>query len=199
MNAPMAGKLAAPIAALVIIASGCAILWPQDPVVTPLKPAVPRVGSMGSGAQGASPAARAEARRQAQPASPIVVERAWAREARRASMGAGGNSAAYLTLRNTTDQDDTLLSAQSGVADAVELHQSFMDNGVMRMRPAGPLTIPAGGTLVLEPGGYHAMLIGLSDDLRAHTTIAITLQFRHAGAIQLKATVQEMPGQERAH
>jgi periplasmic copper chaperone A len=43
-----------------------------------------------------------------------------------------------------------------------KFHEMKVENGVMQMREvADGLPIPAGGSVVLKPGSYHVMLIGL--------------------------------------
>lgn len=113
----------------------------------------------------------------------------WARPA-----GAGmPNSAAYAVLLNLTAEDDTLVSAQSDVAEAVELHEMVMGDGdVMQMRPIeGGIVVPAGGLAHLMPGGLHIMLIGLKQELKAGETMDITLTFEKAGEMTLTIPIQE--------
>lgn len=66
-----------------------------------------------------------------------------------------------------------------------------MDGEVMVMTylPEG-LPIPAAGTVTLVPDGDHLMLISLTQDLRPHTTFAISLTFQRAGVVQLTSSVR---------
>jgi copper(I)-binding protein len=52
----------------------------------------------------------------------------------RAMPEASPTGAAYLSIKNTGKQADTLLSASTPRADKAELHVHLNDNGVMRMR-----------------------------------------------------------------
>lgn len=108
---------------------------------------------------------------------------------------AGGTGAVYLTVVNGTAKDEQLAAVSSPVAEAVELHETVDDNGVMRMRhePEG-FAIPAGGTLQLAPGGKHVMLIGLAAPLAVGDTITLTLTFAHAGEKVIQAPVVEIEG-----
>ncbi len=100
------------------------------------------------------------------------------------------NSAAYMTITNKGETDDRLVDVSSNVSEAVELHTMTMQDGIMRMRRLeGGVPLPAGETVVLEPGGKHIMLIGLKDRLKAGSRIPMTLTFKHAGALQLKVMV----------
>ena len=58
------------------------------------------------------------------------------------------------------------------------------------MQPVDGIVIPAGGTVTLEPGGYHVMLMGLTGDLAAGQVVRLTLTFRTAGAIGVSAEVR---------
>ena len=67
--------------------------------------------------------------------------------------------AGYLTIANSTDEPITLRGASSPEVTRIELHESMMQDGVMRMtaRPEG-FTVGAGEEVVLAPGGKHLML-----------------------------------------
>jgi periplasmic copper chaperone A len=57
---------------------------------------------------------------------------------------------------------------------------------------AGGLSIPAGGSVVLKPGSYHVMLIGLKKALTAGEKFPLTLTFEKAGTISVTVPVQAM-------
>lgn len=112
----------------------------------------------------------------------------------RASAGPARNGAAYMTLHNTGDADDTLVAAAADVSERIELHEHIMDDGVMRMREVdGGIAVPAGGTAVLEPGGLHIMLLGLHAPLLEGESFPLTLTFERAGEVTVDVAV-EAPG-----
>lgn len=100
---------------------------------------------------------------------------------------------AFMTIRNSGQGTDRLVSASSPAAKTVELHETVNENGVMKMqpRPEG-FEIPAGGTLELRPGGKHIMLIDLVAPLEAGQTIEIILNFEKAGPQKIEVPVQKM-------
>lgn len=105
----------------------------------------------------------------------------------------GGNGAAYLTVLNGLDVPVRLASAAGDMAAAVELHETVDDNGVMKMEPHPEgFEIPAGGTLVLRPGGKHVMLLGLVKPLAPGDSIDLTLNFEGSDPISLTVPVLEM-------
>ena len=103
---------------------------------------------------------------------------------------AGGNSAVYFVIHNETAGTDTLLSASSDVAGAVELHMTSMQNGNMQMMHQQEVPVPTGKT-EFKPGGLHVMLIGLNQDLNPGDMFSLTLDFVTAGVIPLEVTVSE--------
>ncbi len=131
------------------------------------------IGLVATGAQGQTP-----------PQATIRAEAGWSRAA-----GAGRTGAGYLTLRNS-GAADRLVSARAAIATTVELHTHIHDNGVMRMRPVEAIDVPANGTVTLEPGGLHLMLLELKQPLRQGETVPVTLVFERAGEVQVQLAVQ---------
>ncbi len=115
----------------------------------------------------------------------VQVVAPWTRAA-----GQGGTGAGFLTLRNAGTAPDRLVSARAEIARTVELHTHTNDNGVMRMRPVPGIDVPAGGEVLLRPGGFHIMLIGLTAPLRLGTTVPVTLVFERAGEVRVDLPVQ---------
>jgi copper(I)-binding protein len=87
------------------------------------------------------------------------------------------NSAAFMSITNHGDDDRALLAAASDQAEVVELHTHRMEDGMMRMRQVEQIELPAGERVILEPGGLHVMLIGLTETLAAGDQVALTLSF----------------------
>ena len=106
---------------------------------------------------------------------------------------AGGTGGVFMTIHNTTATDDTLVSASSPVAQAVEIHETVEDNGMMRMRQlVDGLPVPAGAVVMLQPGGYHIMLIGVNAALDEGDTLPLTLVFAVAGEMTVEVPVVAM-------
>jgi copper(I)-binding protein len=92
----------------------------------------------------------------------------------------------YMTITNTGDTDDRLVSVASDVAEVVELHQMALVDDVMNMRPVeGGLALPAGETVTLAPGGLHVMFMGLGQPFTEGECVTVTLTFETAGTTDI--------------
>ncbi|HXI86753.1 MAG TPA: copper chaperone PCu(A)C, partial [Parvularculaceae bacterium] len=101
----------------------------------------------------------------------------------------------YFTLCNAGSEPDALIAVASVDAAAAEMHESGQDdNGMMSMTPVSSIDLPPGKKVSLAPGGYHVMLIGLYQPLVEGGEASLTLKFRHAPPITIKATARP-PGQ----
>lgn len=126
----------------------------------------------------------------AAPHSVLRVSDAWASP----TPGGVDVSAGYLTLANTGDADDQLVAASSPRAGRVEIHEMIDDNGVMRMRAAPALVIPAGGEARLAPGGAHVMFFGVTQPFTEGEEIPVELRFQSGAALNVSLTVRRGGG-----
>lgn len=91
----------------------------------------------------------------ATPACVPVIEQAWVR----AAPPGASTLAGYLVLRNPCRSTVVVVDVESLDFGMPMIHRSEEVDGVSRMRPAGKLSVPAGGELRFEPGGLHLMLM----------------------------------------
>ncbi|TXI11151.1 MAG: copper chaperone PCu(A)C [Rhizobium sp.] len=92
----------------------------------------------------------------------------------------------YLTITNTGNTDDRLVSASSPRAATVQIHEMKMDNDVMVMRElADGLPIPAGKAVELKPGGYHVMFMKVAEPFLQGQIVRATLTFERAGSVDV--------------
>jgi copper(I)-binding protein len=130
----------------------------------------------------------------------VTADHAWAR----ASAGAASTGAAYVTITGGAEAD-VLVSVTTPVATTAEVHETLIENGVTKMRPAASLPIPAGKVVTFKPGGYHVMLTGLKQPLAAGQSFPLTLTFAHAPPVTVDVKVQglghtgAMKGHEHMH
>lgn len=137
---------------------------------------------------GCNPAPEAEAPARSEAAASIIaVTEPWSRETAE-GQNAGG---AFMTIANTGTAADSLTGGTTPVAGRVEIHTMTMENDVMRMRRFEEgLDIPAGGTVTLEPGSFHLMLMDLKQPLKAGDKVPLTLTFKGAGAVETELEVR---------
>jgi hypothetical protein len=99
---------------------------------------------------------------------------------------------AFMQLKSASDA--ALVGAASPVAKIVEIHEMKMDAGVMKMSAIERLALPAGKTVELKPGGYHVMLMDLTQPLKEGESVAITLTLEDKAGkratVEVKAPVK---------
>ena len=122
------------------------------------------------------------------PVGTLWVDRAWVRLA----PVPGRPSAGYLVVHGGS-APTRLVAIDSAAAGSAELHRSMTENqGAMTMatmRPVDGIDVPAGGDVVLAPGGYHLMLFGLAPQIAAGGTMPLTVRFAKGAPIVVEAKV----------
>lgn len=114
--------------------------------------------------------------------------------------GAMPMSAIFGVLANPTDHDITVTSGASDAATKVELHEMVMQDGKMKMQPRnGGFVVPAHGELILEPGGLHVMLIGLTRDIRAGDMVQATLTTTDGASLAVEAVGRDLPNANESY
>lgn len=111
-----------------------------------------------------------------------MIEDPWVRPA---PVGAAG----YMVISNRGGESDVLLSVSTDVGDRVMLHETVMDEGVMKMKPVKELEIPPNSKVELKPGGYHIMLQDLERPLRVGEVVKIHLHLERSETITIDAPV----------
>lgn len=108
----------------------------------------------------------------------------------RASAGHGKAGAAFMTITNTGGEDDKLVAAATANAKKTEIHETKMEDGVMKMRMLmGGLAIPAGSEVKLKPMGLHVMMMGVTEKLVEGETLILTLTFEKAGNVEVAVPI----------
>jgi len=99
--------------------------------------------------------------------------------------------AVFAMLHNAGGSDCTLQAVATDSAEVAELHtHEHGADGVMRMtKVEAGFTVPAGGTHLLERGGDHIMLMGLTAPLENGAEVALTLEFGDCGTLQATVPV----------
>jgi copper(I)-binding protein len=103
-------------------------------------------------------------------------------------------SGAFMALVNNSATAYVLTAVDFSGAGTVEIHETSMNEGRMRMRKLNRIDIPANGSAELKPGSYHIMLIGLQKDLEDGTVETLTLTFSDGSQKTVEARVGTLDG-----
>jgi copper(I)-binding protein len=115
-----------------------------------------------------------------------TISDAWVRP----PMGADLPAAGYMTIVGG-DEADALLGASSPISMDVQVHETTESADGMGMQEVERIDIPAGGTVKLEPGGYHIMfMMPDMEQLTVGENVEITLTFEAAGEVVVTAEVR---------
>ena len=127
----------------------------------------------------------------------VAVKDAWVRGT------VAGQKATGLFGQVSSGAGGRLVAASSPAADVVEIHEMTMDGNVMKMRAVPFVELPAGKPVDLKPGGYHVMLMGLKQPLKAGETVPVTLVIEGAGgkreSVEIKAAVRAPDARPAKH
>jgi periplasmic copper chaperone A len=86
-------------------------------------------------------------------------------------------AAGYFTLLNDTAKSQTLVGASSPACGSLMLHKSVNENGVEKMLMQESIPVPAHGSLVFAPGGYHLMCMSPTKAVAVGHSVPVTLKF----------------------
>lgn len=113
-------------------------------------------------------------------------------------VGAQGQATGlFFKIENSSDKADTLYKVEFELAGKIEIHETYdAGNDMMGMREVGQIVIPAKSTFELKPGGHHVMLMKLKRDIIKGYEGNITLYFKQAGKIVIKAQAKDMIKQQ---
>jgi copper(I)-binding protein len=99
---------------------------------------------------------------------------------------AARTGAGFMTIMNHGKTADRLVAVETAASTRADLHGTFREGNVMRMRAqASGVVIPAGGSVTFAPGGLHVMFIGLKAAVPNGSSIRGSLRFEKAGTIEV--------------
>lgn len=110
----------------------------------------------------------------------------------RASIPNVPNSAAFFVIKNNSDKDIAITSANSDIAEKNELHTHIKENQMLKMMKIEKLVVPAKSSLELKSGGDHVMLMGLKKELKAGDEISLELSFSDGDKKSIKVPVKDL-------
>jgi periplasmic copper chaperone A len=106
---------------------------------------------------------------------------------------AGGDLPLLMTIKNESDTADTLVRVRCPVANFAEKHIVDRGEGAPAMRAIPAIPIAANSTIVLEPDGYHVMLLQTRQTLAEGETFTCAVVFQKAGTIETEVRVSRSP------
>ena len=121
-------------------------------------------------------------------AQSLSIGNPWIRE----SLPPHSQGAGYMTIENQGSAEEVLTRVEADGAGKVEIHLSYEEGEVMKMKKVGHISIPGGGNVALQPGGLHLMLVDLEDKLETGESVKLTLHFLNAGSWPLSVPVRAL-------
>ena len=85
-------------------------------------------------------------------------------------------SVAYMSL--LSHEDLILTSITSPTIKTIEMHNTILEKGIMKMRMAHEIKIDHDKTFEFKSGGSHLMLMDFKSPLKAGEKVKITLHFK---------------------
>ncbi len=109
------------------------------------------------------------------------------------------NTSAYMMMHNHSSTEIDLISAESDISEAIELHSHSNDNGVMRMRLESKFTITPNGYTLLEPGSSHLMILNLKKSIQKDEKVKISLKFSNGEIQNIEMVVKDYIPTKKKH
>ncbi len=102
------------------------------------------------------------------------------------------NSAAFMMLMNKSDNNLSVVSAKSHIANKVEIHTHDMVDGMMKMYQVKKVDLKANSHTMFKPGGFHVMFLGLKKSLREGEYVSFTLVLNNGEEVKVTAPVKKV-------
>lgn len=106
---------------------------------------------------------------------------------------AGNPAAVYFDIENTGDDFVALRAIDVAGAKETTMHETLTDNGAAEMVALSPVNLVKGQPIKFEPGGKHAMVMGLAPAPKVGDNVEVTLTFAGGDKTSFPAKV-EGPG-----
>ena len=122
-------------------------------------------------------------------AGPVDITDAWFR-ALPGGLPAGG----YFTATNTTRSDIAITGAQVAACGMVMLHKSKSGGGMSGMEMVDKVTVPAGGSIRFESGGYHLMCTSPKPEMKPGAKVPVVLTLSNGTGVAVAFAVRDAKG-----
>ncbi|MBT3205261.1 MAG: copper chaperone PCu(A)C [Gammaproteobacteria bacterium] len=99
--------------------------------------------------------------------------------------------AGYMKIKNDTDQPMEITALQSNAFETVEMHETKMEDGMMKMIELHTIKLPAQSTVELKPGGKHLMLIAPIQPLQIGGKVQVIATFSNEATQSFELVVKK--------
>ncbi len=110
----------------------------------------------------------------------------------------GNPGVAYFTIAQGSGAPRKVAAIHVDGVERAEMHESTMKNGVSTMGAVSEVALEPGKTLQFAPGGYHVMLFGLADTVKAGGTAELTVTLDNGDKVSVAAKVEGVGGGDDA-
>lgn len=128
-------------------------------------------------------------------ADDLTVSGAWMPEPANPGVGA-----LYLEIDNTEGDEDALTGVATSASETAELHTTEeSDGGSPRMEEVEEIPVPAGEHVELTSGGYHVMVLDITEPLTEGDEFTADLAFDSGTGLELTVPVEAMADHGDGH
>ena len=111
----------------------------------------------------------------------LEVNDAWIRSAPPNSKIFSG----YLKFKNVSSNEIMIKKMKSNAFDQIEIHSSFIEDGISTMRKMDSLRIPENSEVTLESGSYHLMLMNPIKEIKEGNLVEMIIYYEVEDRIKI--------------
>ncbi len=74
---------------------------------------------------------------------------------------------------------------KSNAFDQIEIHSSFIEDGISSMRKIDSLRIPENSEVKLDPGGYHLMMMNPKKEIKEGNLVELIIYYKTVDRIKI--------------
>jgi periplasmic copper chaperone A len=100
-------------------------------------------------------------------------------------------TAGYFRIHNPGPEPLVIVGVESPLFGLIELHGTFTEDGVARMRQQDTVTVPPGESVSFEPGGLHLMLMQPANGIPSSGTMELTLLLQDGSRLAFNAPISQ--------
>ncbi|WP_043110037.1 copper chaperone PCu(A)C [Paraoerskovia marina] len=112
-----------------------------------------------------------------------------------------GMTAAFGEIENDGDADVRIVSATTDASPTAELHTMAEgeDGDMVMTEVEDGFLVPAGGSITLEPGGDHVMIMGVTEAIEPGANVNVTLTLDDGSTLDVVAPARSYSGANESY